>query len=613
MTAPYLDDEDLETRTELQQVVAGLLSDLSHSGETPIEVEACEPFDANEVDFDDEYWMGHLAAVQGWLRLDETLRQDSRQAFLESLARGLQIPSEQLAERGILTINGLEQLRERLERAVASRHFFMERLEEEGTIHTATRAWLEHVEESMPDLTTDAEVIDAKANTWSIFEFVHRAKQQKLDLSPSYQRGDVWPTSDARLLIESILRGIPLPSVILLKPSQGSSKYEVVDGKQRLTAILRFVGEHPVAIDKIKSYHDDDLLRLFRNDYPKFRTRWKNVTGEQLTETKEREYYFPFKLRSGEKVLTGNLAPLRGRYYTEIRDYEPRSDGISVSAIFEMTSDYKIPIIEYDKATPRQIHEVFHLYNKQGKHLNAEEIRNALYHRLPIMRSLLVTAGDSTDVEAVAPFLQQDWHRLSDVAGILDSYQFGNLRYRRTKVLGWIVSVLLAHPTDSAGKVVLRSTASHVNEWLRSLEDRGGWLATTRGATDVMRLAHQALVAHSGAPEAWAPGFRNAQHKLRWQELPLVGSVVGVALAAAVIGDDIEDRVLDQSEAIEDATGNLRRMRKTQTRDQWDYIARIAMAVLEVLGVDLQDAHTALGSRFGSSGVPVLRAALLPS
>ena len=44
--------------------------------------------------------------------------------------------------------------------------------------------------------------------------------------------------------------------------------------------------------------------------------------------------------------------------------------------------NYKFPVIIYKKVTSEQIHEVFSLYNKQGKHLNAEEIRNALYHHL---------------------------------------------------------------------------------------------------------------------------------------------------------------------------------------------------------------------------------------
>ena len=56
-------------------------------------------------------------------------------------------------------------------------------------------------------------------------------------------------------------------------------------------------------------------------------------------------------------------------------------------------------MITYKQVTSEQIHEVFSLYNKQGKHLNAEEIRNALYHHLAFMKALVVTAGDSGTVD----------------------------------------------------------------------------------------------------------------------------------------------------------------------------------------------------------------------
>ena len=77
--------------------------------------------------------------------------------------------------------------------------------------------------------------------------------------------------------------------------------------------------------------------------------------------------------------------------------------------MFELATDYMIPLIEYSRATQKQIHEVFNLYNKQGKHLNAEEIRNVVFHDIDFMRALLVVSGDNQDVAAVAPFLQSEW------------------------------------------------------------------------------------------------------------------------------------------------------------------------------------------------------------
>lgn len=75
--------------------------------------------------------------------------------------------------------------------------------------------------------------------------FVHYAEE--LDMAPEYQRGDVWGRTRQQNLWFSILGGVPIPSIILNSrietdfdgPTQYS--YGVIDGKQRITAILAFV------------------------------------------------------------------------------------------------------------------------------------------------------------------------------------------------------------------------------------------------------------------------------------------------------------------------------------------------------------------------------------
>ncbi len=72
----------------------------------------------------------------------------------------------------------------------------------------------------------------------------------------------------------------------------------MVDGKQRLTAILRFIGAHPKALTKVKQESERhpqfDLETLFHTNYPKFRKAWRNATGDTLSAAIEKEYYFPF-------------------------------------------------------------------------------------------------------------------------------------------------------------------------------------------------------------------------------------------------------------------------------------------------------------------------------
>lgn len=77
-----------------------------------------------------------------------------------------------------------------------------------------------------------------------IEDLVHLYQRGKLELSPGFQRDSVWSERDRAKLIDSILRKWPIPAVFLYKGyTEGESRYYVIDGKQRIESILRFVGE----------------------------------------------------------------------------------------------------------------------------------------------------------------------------------------------------------------------------------------------------------------------------------------------------------------------------------------------------------------------------------
>lgn len=97
-----------------------------------------------------------------------------------------------------------------------------------------------------------------------------------LELNPPYQRGDVWGPIRRRNLIRSILLGVPIPSIILNDrfAARWGEEIAVIDGKQRITAILEFLaGRVPVPAewfglgDGDVSYTDLPLpdQRRFRN------------------------------------------------------------------------------------------------------------------------------------------------------------------------------------------------------------------------------------------------------------------------------------------------------------------------------------------------------------
>lgn len=64
-------------------------------------------------------------------------------------------------------------------------------------------------------------------------------KKDQIDLHPPYQRNFVWTLKDQKQLIDSIMRGYPLPSFIIYQRENGC--YEMVDGQQRATTISKYV------------------------------------------------------------------------------------------------------------------------------------------------------------------------------------------------------------------------------------------------------------------------------------------------------------------------------------------------------------------------------------
>ena len=68
--------------------------------------------------------------------------------------------------------------------------------------------------------------------------------QDRINTNAEYQRANVWSRPQQSLLIDSILRGFDLPKIYFRKLAPGDDLlFEVVDGKQRLSAIWAFLAD----------------------------------------------------------------------------------------------------------------------------------------------------------------------------------------------------------------------------------------------------------------------------------------------------------------------------------------------------------------------------------
>ena len=84
--------------------------------------------------------------------------------------------------------------------------------------------------------------MELRSYTWSVSKICQLYRENKIELSPPYQRRPAWRTRQREDLLDSIFNGIPLPAVIVYKTDAGRRTfvYEVMDGKQRLETILHF-------------------------------------------------------------------------------------------------------------------------------------------------------------------------------------------------------------------------------------------------------------------------------------------------------------------------------------------------------------------------------------
>jgi hypothetical protein len=84
-------------------------------------------------------------------------------------------------------------------------------------------------------------LVRTDAYQMSIGEIVNMYENDEIIVDPEFQRLFRWNISQKSKLIESLLLGIPLPSIFVFEKADGS--WELIDGLQRISTILEFMGK----------------------------------------------------------------------------------------------------------------------------------------------------------------------------------------------------------------------------------------------------------------------------------------------------------------------------------------------------------------------------------
>ena len=104
---------------------------------------------------------------------------------------------------------------------------------------------------------------------YKVNDFISWQRTNSLILSPSFQRRSVWPQAAKSLLVDTVVRGLPMPIIFLRERTDLKTLEpirEVVDGQQRLRTLLAFIDPssligYEVSKDSfvVKKTHNEDI------------------------------------------------------------------------------------------------------------------------------------------------------------------------------------------------------------------------------------------------------------------------------------------------------------------------------------------------------------------
>ena len=151
-----------------------------------------------------------------------------------------------------------------------------------------------------------------------------------IKLDPDYQRRHRWNNITSSKLIESLILNIPIPIIYLsydidVDTNEEGARYSVIDGQQRLTAIVKFF-ENKFPLDGLDIL--EDLEGCFYNDLPPFllrRLEERTIKCLRIDSTVDPQVKYDIfeRLNSGSVKLESHElrnAVLRGEFNTKCKD-----------------------------------------------------------------------------------------------------------------------------------------------------------------------------------------------------------------------------------------------------------------------------------------------------
>jgi len=145
------------------------------------------------------------------------------------------------------------------------------------------------------------------AKVVQISDIIQWHEKGELELSPKYQRNSVWNEKAKSYLIDTVVRGLPIPPIFLRQKTDILTKKtfrEVIDGQQRLRSLIEYIVQERFAI---KSTHNKEFANMKYSDLDdeiKEQILEYEIVAEVVTEKDDSIIYDMFaRLNSNNMVL----------------------------------------------------------------------------------------------------------------------------------------------------------------------------------------------------------------------------------------------------------------------------------------------------------------------
>jgi hypothetical protein len=184
-----------------------------------------------------------------------------------------------------------------------------------------------------PDFSRRLLMKNYDSRTYSINDFVGWDRQKELELNPIFQRRPVWSDKAKSYLIDTILRGKPIPKIFIRQKVNVTTKTtvrEVVDGQQRLRSILSFIKDGFVVSRQQNREHGGLHFSQFDEDFQAQILSYEisvdlliNLPDAEVLDIFSRLNSYAIILNEQEKINANHFGPFKvladevGRKYLE--------------------------------------------------------------------------------------------------------------------------------------------------------------------------------------------------------------------------------------------------------------------------------------------------------